>query len=94
MSAISLDIIADALLAADNPAAAGRLDDIENPAHYRGRAAQVAVTLTQDAVVIHAARALAADVAGRPDSPLHAANMTVAEYERLARVALRSVGDA
>ncbi len=48
--------------------------------------------LTQDAVIIHAARALAADTASRPNSPLHAANMTVAEYEHLARVVLRSVG--
>ncbi len=60
----------------------------------RGLASVAAKAITDRDVVAHAGQALAADVASRPDSPLHAANMTVAEYERLARVALRSVGGA
>ncbi len=89
-----IDIIANALLAADNPAAEGKLNGVVNPGHYRARAARVADALTQDAAIIHAAQALAADTASRPDSPLHAANMTIAAYEHIARVVLRSVGGA
>ncbi len=77
-----IDIIANAMRAADGGHTMGT-----------GALAEVAArALTQDAVIIHAGRALAADTASRPDSPLHAANMTVAEYEHLARVVLRSVG--
>ncbi len=66
-----------------------------SPGHRsRVAARSVAEALTQDAVIINAGRALAADTASRPDSLLHAANMTVAEYEHLARVVLRSVGGA
>ncbi len=54
----------------------------------------VRYVLTEDATIIHAAQILAADTASRPDSPLHVANMTVAEFEHLARVVLRSVGGA
>ncbi len=52
----------------------------------------VRYVLTDDATIMHAAQALAADTASRPDSPLHAANMTVAEFGHLARVVLHSVG--
>ncbi len=60
----------------------------------RDEAVQIAATLADERIVDHAARALAADTASRPDSPLHAANMTVAAYEHIAQVVLRSVGGA
>ncbi len=85
MSTHPIDIIADAIRESRPMAYPSPPKDI----------AVVAVNaLADERITARVGQALAADVASRPDSPLHAANMTVAEYERLARVALRSVGDA
>ncbi len=65
------------------------------PDRLSGPTASAAIeALNDERIAAHAAQALAADTASRPDSPLHAANMTVAEFEHLARVVLRSVGGA
>ncbi len=57
----------------------------------RDLAGVVADALTQDVVIIHAARALEADTATRPASPLAGAELTTAQYQHIARVVLRSV---
>ncbi len=85
MSTHPIDIIANAVHAAEcGCGTAGAVS--------RNQAQTAASALTQDAVIIHAARALAADTASRPNSPLASANMTIAAYEHIARVVLHSVG--
>ncbi len=76
-----IDIIANAIRTADGSHTLGA-----------GQLAEVAAdALTQDVVIIHAARALEVDTAARPNSPLAGAELTTAQYQHIARVVLRSV---
>ncbi len=87
MSAHPIDIIAAAVHAAE--CGCGQ------PSKLARNTAEIAAgALNNERLVDHATMTLAADTASRPDSPLHAANMTVAEFDHLVRAVLRSVGGA
>ncbi len=86
-----IDIIAETLLAADSPAAAGRLDEVENPEHYRSRAARVVDVLTTEDIVANATRALIDEGWDRTELP---DGLRTAALANIARVVLRSVGGA